>query len=93
MTELGCQGTIGAHDEMILVGGYQAKHFIRLMKKYMESFVTCLQCKCNDTTLEKEAKSGLTYLKCEGCGANRVVQKITAGFVAKRRGQRRRERQ
>jgi hypothetical protein len=45
LSELGCDGTVGSNNEMILVGGYQAKHFLRLTKKYVEEYVKCNTCK------------------------------------------------
>jgi translation initiation factor 2 beta subunit (eIF-2beta)/eIF-5 len=41
MSELGCVGNIGSNGEMILVGGYQAKHYLRLIRKYIEEYVRC----------------------------------------------------
>lgn len=90
MSELGCEGTIGSSEEMILVGPYQAKHFIRIIRKYIEEYVRCDQCKGLNSSLEKE--KGLTYMKCMKCGASRVVKKIEGHFTAKKRGQRRRDR-
>jgi translation initiation factor 2 beta subunit (eIF-2beta)/eIF-5 len=45
MSELGCEGNIGFNNEMILVGGYQAKHFLRLIRKYIEDYVRCKDCR------------------------------------------------
>ena len=73
LSELGCDGTVGSNNEMILVGGYQAKHFLRLTKKYVEEYVKCNTCKGFNTDMDKEASTRLTYLKCKVCTASRTV--------------------
>lgn len=93
MSELGCDGTIGSNEEMILVGGYQAKNFLRLIRKYIEDFVRCKDCKGYATTIEKEEKTRLRYLKCKKCQASRTVAKIQSHFKAVKRGERKKERQ
>mmetsp|Transcript_696 Transcript_696/g.1293 ORF Transcript_696/g.1293 Transcript_696/m.1293 type:complete len:94 (+) Transcript_696:348-629(+) len=92
MSELGCEGNIGANDEMILVGGYQPKHFLRLIRKYIEDYVRCKDCKGYSTEIVKEEKTRLRYLKCKKCHASRTVQKIESRFKATARGQRRKAR-
>jgi len=89
MSELGCQGNIGSQNEMVLVGGYQAKHFLRLIRKYIEDYVRCVDCRGLDTTIVKEEKTRLQYLKCNKCTASRTVSAITGIFVATKRGDRR----
>ena len=89
MSELGCQGNIGASNEMVLVGGYMAKHFLRLIRKYIDDYVRCSDCKGLDTVIVKEEKTRLQYLKCIKCTATRTVSKIEGIYVAKKRGDRR----
>lgn len=45
LSELGCTGNLGARNEMILVGGYQQKHFVRLIRKYIDDYIKCGNCK------------------------------------------------
>ena len=59
MSELGCQGNIGSQGEMVLVGGYQPKHFLRLIRKYIGDYVRCEDCRGLDTVIEKEEKTRL----------------------------------
>jgi translation initiation factor 2 subunit 2 len=93
MSELGCDGTIGANEEMILTGGYQAKNFLRLIRKYIEDFVKCKDCKGYVTEIEKDPKTRLRFLKCKKCQASRTVNKITSQFKAVKRGERKKGRQ
>jgi translation initiation factor 2 beta subunit (eIF-2beta)/eIF-5 len=92
MTELGCEGNIGSSNEMVLVGGYQPKHFLRLIRKYIEDYVRCINCKGLDTKIERDEKSRLFYLHCNKCQSARTVQTITGRYQATKRGQRRKER-
>jgi len=64
MSELGCEGNIGSMNEMVLVGGYQPKHFLRLIRKYIEDYVRCANCKSLDSKIERDEKSRLWVLKC-----------------------------
>lgn len=90
LSELGCSGNLGSANEMTLVGGYQAKHFLRLIRKYIEDYVRCRDCKGLNTELQKQER--LTVLKCNKCRASRTVQAIVSHFQATRRGERRKER-
>ena len=80
MSELSCEGNIGANDEMVLVGGYKAQNFLRLIRRYIEDFVRCQDCKGYQTTIEKEEKTRLRFLKCNKCHASRTVQRIQAHY-------------
>ena len=91
VSELGCVGNIGSINEMTLVGGYQAKHYNRLIRKYIEDYVKCNNCKGFNTDFIREDR--LTYLKCNRCKASRTVAAIASRYQAARRGERRRERQ
>jgi translation initiation factor 2 beta subunit (eIF-2beta)/eIF-5 len=75
---------------MTLVGGYQSKHFVRLIKKYIEAFVRCNDCRAIKTEITKEDR--LTVLKCKMCKASRTVDQIKTRFMATRRGARRKAR-
>jgi translation initiation factor 2 subunit 2 len=90
--ELGCNGTIGNDDMLILNGAYQQKHFIRIIKKYFEVYLKCDVCNGYDTILEKDTKTRLEYLRCNCCKASRTVPPITKTFEAARRGERRKNR-
>ena len=39
LSELGCTGNLGVNNEMVLVGGFQDKNFIRMIKKYIIDYV------------------------------------------------------
>lgn len=65
MSELGCEGTIGSNNEMILVGGYQAKHFLRGIRKYIDDYVRCKDCRGYKTEIFREDKTRLNVLKCQ----------------------------
>ena len=77
---------------LILNGGYQQKHFIKIIKKYIEVYLRCNVCQAYDSIIEKDTKTRLEFLKCKNCGASRTVPPITKTFEATRRGARRAER-
>ena len=72
---------------MTLVGGYQSKHFIKIIKKYIDDYVRCKDCRGLNTEIKKESR--LTYLNCHKCKASRTVQAISSRYTATRRGERR----
>lgn len=78
--ELGCNGTIGSDDMLILNGGYQQKHFIKIIKKYIEIYVRCEVCQGYSSKIEKDVKTRLEFLKCSKCGASRTVPPIGKTF-------------
>ena len=67
-----------------------AKHFIRMIKKYIQAYVQCDNCKGLGTTIEKENR--LNILKCSKCKAHRTVQGIQSQYRAVKRGERKKER-
>ena len=93
MSELGAEGNIGSANEMILNGGYQAKHFLKLLRSYIDAFVRCRDCRGLKTTIEKEEKTRLTILKCKKCLASRTVANIQSHYQAVKRGERKKARQ
>ena len=90
--ELGCNGTIGTDNMLILNGGYQQKHFIKIIKKYIEMYVKCNVCQAYNSKIEKDVKTRLEFLICDNCKASRTVPPITKQYEATRRGQRRADR-
>ena len=89
--EIGCNGTIGTDNMLILNGGYQQKHFLKVIKKYIDIYVKCNVCNGYESIIEKEMKTRLEWLKCLCCGASRTVPAIKTTFEAKRRGERRKQ--
>lgn len=58
----------------IFQGKFRHDSFERLLRRYMESFVTCPVCKRPDTKLTKEKR--LTFLVCNACGARSAVKQL-----------------
>jgi len=78
LSELGCSGNLGANNEMVLVGNYQAKVYLRLIRKYIEDYVRCANCRLFNTEIKKEDR--LTSLRCKKCKASRTVTAIANRF-------------
>ena len=86
LAELGCDGVIGNNGEMILTGSYMPRSFNKLIRKYAEDYVRCLDCKKYNTEFIHMKKERITKLVCKNCGASRTVENIGTRFVATKRG-------
>jgi len=82
LTELGTSGNIDGNNCLILKGRLNAKHIENLLRKYIDTYVTCEMCHSTDTKLQKDPGSRLTTLQCNQCNASRTVASITGGFSA-----------
>lgn len=58
----------------IFQGKFSQDTFVRLLQRYMESFVICPICKRPDTRLVKERR--LSFLVCEACGARSAIKQL-----------------
>jgi translation initiation factor 2 subunit 2 len=58
----------------VFQGKFECESFDRLIRRYMNEFVTCPICKRPDTKIIKEKR--LNFLLCEACGAKTPVRRI-----------------
>lgn len=58
----------------IFMGKFGAAMLNQKIVKYVKEFVTCEQCGKPDTTLTKD--KGITFKRCEACGAKKSVRSI-----------------
>jgi len=67
-------GTAGSRSEgrITLNGSFTADSVNGVIKKYVESFVMCRECRLPDTRLQKEGRR--TFIRCEACGAKYEVK-------------------
>ena len=91
--ELDVEGSFGSEGNLILQSRIQNKHINSLYKKYLMVYVKCNDCKGLDTELTKDQSTRLQNLECKTCNATRTVASIQKGYHAKKRGERRKERQ
>lgn len=77
--ELGTMISINKDNQMVVQGRYESKYFESLISKYINSYVTCLNCKSTDTTLARDSASRLVFMTCSTC---RSVIPITDGYHA-----------
>jgi translation initiation factor 2 subunit 2 len=59
---------------VIFQGKFSRETLERLVRRYMESFVTCPVCKRPDSKIVKEKR--LSFLVCEACGAKSSVRQL-----------------
>jgi len=73
LREVGIAGQV-IGNELILNGIVRKETLQRKLEQYVKEFVICDVCGSADTILEKEGK--VTFLRCEACGARRIVREI-----------------
>lgn len=92
LAELACDGNFDARDRLIMRGRFRQNQLKSLLKKYIAEYVSCINCRCLDTELNREASTRLFILICQRCGATRSVKPIKTGFQAEDRRTRRHKR-
>ncbi|KAL6275483.1 hypothetical protein ACE6H2_019084 [Prunus campanulata] len=81
LAELGTSGSLDGQQRLVVKGRFAPKNFEAILREYVNQYVQCNGCKSPDTILSKENR--LFRLRCEKCGADRTVNPIKAGFVAR----------
>ncbi|MEM1531084.1 MAG: translation initiation factor IF-2 subunit beta [Candidatus Bathyarchaeia archaeon] len=71
--EMATSGAIEG-SRAIFQGKFECETIDRLVRRYMDEFVTCPICKRPDTKIIKEKR--LNFLVCEACGAKSPVRRI-----------------
>jgi len=80
--ELSTQANLDGKNHLVLLGRWKNSHVERVLRQYVEQFVTCKSCRRLQTSLTK------LQLTCQVCGAERFVGTIKDGYVAARKGER-----
>lgn len=92
LTEMNTTGNLDGDKNLIVKGRWRPRQVQSLLVKYINDYITCINCRSPDTTLTKDNATRLFILTCNVCNATRSVQSIKAGFHAKTRDERRAER-
>jgi translation initiation factor 2 subunit 2 len=71
--ELATAGIVDG-NRAIFQGKFGTDTFGRLLKRYVDDFITCPVCKRPDTKIVKEKR--LSFLVCEACGAKSSVKSV-----------------
>ncbi len=82
LSELGTTGSIDGDNQLILKTKIMAKNAENLLRKYIEEYVRCRNCKGIETDLVKDSTSRLHFIQCKRCLASRSVAAIKAGYQA-----------
>ncbi len=61
-------------SRVIFQGKFTADTLVRLLQRYMDSFIVCPVCKRPDTRIVKEKR--VTFLVCEACGARSSIKQL-----------------
>merc|ERR1712137_192679 len=80
LAELGTTGTFDGNRRLVVRGRFNPRQLENVQKNYISEYVTCRNCKGEDTILKKENR--LYFIQCQTCGATKTVQAIRTGFVA-----------
>jgi len=83
LAELACDGNFDARNRLIMRGRFRQNQLKSLLKKYIAEYVSCINCRCLETELNREASTRLFILICQRCGATRSVKPIK--LVSKRK--------
>lgn len=73
LRELATSGNIEG-PKAVFVGRFSNKQISEKIRKYINEFVVCPECKKPDTKLLREDR--ISFLKCMACGAKRPVRTI-----------------
>eukprot|EP00826_Nyctotherus_ovalis_P035422 TRINITY_DN3043_c0_g1_i11.p1 TRINITY_DN3043_c0_g1~~TRINITY_DN3043_c0_g1_i11.p1 ORF type:complete len:159 (+),score=52.23 TRINITY_DN3043_c0_g1_i11:25-477(+) len=90
-TELNMDSSLNSEKQLIMRGRVTNKQIESVLKKYINDYVTCANCRHVNTTLYKNPKTRTYEMRCLVCHSVRSVAGIKAGFHAYERGARRRE--
>ena len=71
--EMATAGTVD-RSRVVFQGKFRYDTFERLIKRYVDEFVTCPVCKRPDTKIIKEKR--LYFLICEACGAKSSIRPV-----------------
>jgi len=71
--EMATAGTING-ARAIFQGKFRGDTLERLIKRYVDEFVTCPVCKLPDTKIVKERR--LSFLICDACGARSSIRSV-----------------
>lgn len=71
--EMATAGTVD-RSRVVFQGKFRYDTFERLIKRYVDEFVTCPVCKRPDTKVIKEKR--LYFLICEACGAKSSIRPV-----------------
>ncbi len=82
LSELGTTGSIDGDNQLILKTKIMAKNAENLLRKYIEEYVRCRNCKGIETDLVKDQTTRLHFIQCKRCLASRSVAAIKAGYQA-----------
>lgn len=89
LSELATTGALDAAAETLTVlAALQTKQAEQLIKRYVQEYVLCGQCRALETVMVK-GKGRAEILRCSCCSAERLLPPIKSGFIAVRRGERR----
>lgn len=80
LAELGTTGKFSQDGKLVIHGRFTPKQMEPILKRYIELYVRCKNCKNNETTLTRRLKQN--YLQCSTCKSEYTVENIKVGFKA-----------
>jgi translation initiation factor 2 subunit 2 len=80
LVELGTIGNFNQDGQLVIRGRFTPKQMEPILKRYIESYVRCKNCKNNETLLSRKSKQN--YLQCTTCRSEYTVENIKTGFKA-----------
>eukprot|EP01095_Lingulamoeba_sp_RSL-Kostka_P014878 TRINITY_DN664_c1_g3_i1.p1 TRINITY_DN664_c1_g3~~TRINITY_DN664_c1_g3_i1.p1 ORF type:complete len:227 (-),score=75.21 TRINITY_DN664_c1_g3_i1:289-969(-) len=77
LSELGTTGTLDGNHRLVIRGRFNPTVLQNVQNKYIQEYITCKNCKSNETLMTKENR--LSFVKCKICGSTRTVSAVKAG--------------
>eukprot|EP00831_Metopus_contortus_P068080 TRINITY_DN6082_c0_g1_i2.p1 TRINITY_DN6082_c0_g1~~TRINITY_DN6082_c0_g1_i2.p1 ORF type:complete len:222 (-),score=48.24 TRINITY_DN6082_c0_g1_i2:55-690(-) len=89
--ELNTDASLNNELQLIMKGKVTNKQIESVLKRYINEYVTCSNCRHVNTTLYKNPRTRVYEMACKNCHSVKSVQLIKSAYHATGRGDRRRE--
>ena len=83
LAQLGVEGNLGAENQFLIKSRITNKHIEQLLRKYIQEYVKCANCKSSATKLKRDNTVRLLQLDCTQCEAHRTVAQIKQSVAKK----------
>lgn len=83
--EIGCEATIGGEKQLFLKAKVSKNQIESILRKYIQDYVKCPNCKSFKTILKKDQSTRLLQICCESCKTEKTIQNLKSSVKAGKR--------